>query len=128
MQFLLMVYENHANERWTRMPDAEKRRLSDSCDTWHEKLQRSGHAVAMTRLHAPTTAATLRKSGHRFLITDGPFAETKEVFGGFAILECRDRAEALELAKTFPVVEAGFAVEVRPVMTSAEDQQRWRQA
>lgn len=124
MQFMLMVYENH--ERFAKIPDAEKRRISDACDTWHEKLQRSGHAVAMTRLHATASAATLRKTGDRFLITDGPFAETKEVFGGFAILECRDRAEALELAKTFPVVEAGVAVEVRPVMTSAEDQLRWR--
>lgn len=125
MQFLLMVYENH--ERWAHVPDAEKRRISDACDTWHAQLQRSGHARAMTRLQGTATAATLRKSGAGFLVTDGPFAETKEVLGGFALVECRDRAEALELAKTFPVVEAGFAVEVRPVMTEEEEKRRWRQ-
>ena len=126
MQFMLMVYKNQ--ESFAKLPDDEKSRVSDACDTWHENLQRTGHAVAMTRLHVTATAATVRKSGDRFMVTDGPFAETKEVFGGFAILECRDRAEAVELAKTFPGVEAGFAVEVRPVVTSAEAQQCWRQA
>ena len=119
MQFMVMVYKNH--EHFAKIPEAEKRRISEACDTWHEKLQRTGHAVAMTRLHATATAATVRRSGDRFMVTDGPFAETKEVLGGFAILECRDRAEAVELAKAFPGVAAGFSVEVRPVVTSAEE-------
>jgi hypothetical protein len=125
MQFMLMVYKNDA--RFAQMPEAEKRRISDACDTWGDELKQTGHLQEMTRLHNTASAATVRKSGERFLVTDGPFAETKEVFGGFAILECRDRAEAVELAKTFPGVEAGFAVEVRPVFTSKEDQPCWRQ-
>ena len=125
MQFMLMIYKDQ--ERFAKTSEVEKRHISEECDTWHEKLQRSGHAVTMTRLHATATAATVRKSGDHFMVTDGPFAETKEVFGGFAILECRDRVEAVELAKTFPGVEAGFAVEVRPVVTSAEAEQCWRQ-
>ena len=125
MQFMLMVYKNDA--RFAEMPEADKRRVSEACDTWHENLQRTGHARQMTRLHDTTTAATVRKARDGFLVTDGPFAETKEVFGGFAILECRDRAEAVDLAKTFPGVEAGFAVEVRPVYMGGEDQPCWRQ-
>src|SRR3990170_57959 len=100
MQFMLMVYKNDA--RFAQEPDAEKRRVSEACDTWRDKLEQTGHMREMTRLHHTSSAATVRKSGERFLVTDGPFAETKEVFGGFAILECRDRAEAVELAKTFP--------------------------
>jgi hypothetical protein len=80
----------------------------------------------MNRLHDTPSAATVRKSGTRFLVTDGPFAETKEVFGGYAILECRDRAEAIELAKTFPGMEIGLTVEVRPIMTDEEEKRRWR--
>ncbi|HEY0945447.1 MAG TPA: YciI family protein [Opitutaceae bacterium] len=124
MQFLLMVYENL--EHFATIPDAAKRRVSDACDTWFEQLQRAGQGVELNRLHAPSTAATLRKSGQGVVVTDGPFAETKEVFGGYVIVECRDRAEALEVAKGFPVLEIGLAVEVRPVMTSAEDQLRWQ--
>jgi hypothetical protein len=124
MQFMLMVYKN---ERFAQTPDTEKRLISEACDTWRDKLEQTGHMREMTRLHSTAKAATVRKSGERFLVTDGPFAETKEVFGGFAILECRDRAEAVELAKTFPGVEAGFAVEVRPVFTGEEDQPCWRQ-
>jgi hypothetical protein len=126
MQFMLMVYQN--TDRFRQLPDAEKRRISDACDTWFEKLQRTGQARSMNRLHDTPTAATVRKSGNGFLVTDGPFAETKEVFGGYAIVECRDRAEALEVAKTFPGVEIDLTVEVRPIMTDAEEKQRWRKA
>jgi len=125
MQFMMMVYKNQ--ERFAQEPDAEKRRISEACDTWHAKLQPTGRIRQMTRLHHASNAATVRKSGDGLLVTDGPFAETKEVFGGFAILECRDRTEAVELAKTFPGVAAGFAVEVRPVVTSEEAEQCWRQ-
>jgi hypothetical protein len=120
MQFMLMIYRDQ--ERFAQVPDAEKRRVSEAPDVWYEKLQRSGHARAMNRLHGTARAATVRKSGDRFLVTDGPFAETKEVLAGFVILECRDLAEAVELAKTFPVAE-GLAVEVRPVMSPEEGKQ-----
>jgi hypothetical protein len=119
-----MVYENH--EHFATIPDREKRRVSDACDTWYEQLQRTGHGVELNRLHPTATAATLRKTGQGLVVSDGPFAETKEVFGGYVIIECRDRAEAVEVAKGFPVLEIGLAVEVRPVMTGAEDQLRWR--
>jgi hypothetical protein len=125
MQFMLMVYKNDA--RFAEMPDAEKSRVSEACDTWRDQLEQTGHMRQMTRLFPTASAATVRKAGERFLVTDGPFAETKEVFGGFAILECRDRAEAVELAKLFPGVEAGFAVEVRPVISGDEERQCWRQ-
>jgi hypothetical protein len=126
MQFMLMVYQN--TDRFPQLPNAEKRRISDACDTWFEKLKRTGHARSMNRLHDTPTAVTVRKSGNGFLVTDGPFAETKEVFGGYAIVECRDRAEALEVAKTFPGVEIDLAVEVRPIMTDAEEKHRWSKA
>jgi hypothetical protein len=125
MQFIMMVYKNQ--ERFAALPDSDKRLVSEACDTWYEKLQRTGQVATMTRLHGTATAATVRKSEDRFLVIDGPFAETKEVFGGFAILECRDRTEAVELAKTFPGVEVGFAMEVRPIVANADAEQCWRQ-
>jgi len=124
MQFMLMFYKHQ--ERYALVPDSEKRKASEACDTWLEKLQQSGHGRAINRLHGIDRAATVRKSEKHFLVTDGPFAETKEVLAGYAILECRDLAEALELAKTFPAVEIGLAVEARPVMTGEENVQCWQ--
>ena len=125
MQFMLMVYKHH--DRVAQTPDAEKARVSEACDAWRDQLDQSGHMRGMNRLHPTASGATVRKSGERFLVTDGPFAETKEVFAGYVILKCHDHAEAVELAKTFPGLEIGLAVEVRPVATGEEERQCWRQ-
>lgn len=123
MEFMLLIYKHQ--ELFAQVSDADKRRVSEACDTWYEKLRGSGQARAMNRLHGVERAATLRKSDGRFLMTDGPFAETKEVLAGFAMLECRDHADAIELAKTFPTLD-GLAVEVRPVMSPEEEKQCWQ--
>jgi hypothetical protein len=125
MQYLLMVYEN--GTVWDTLSDAEKRRISDACQEWHEDLDRRGIARAIIRLHPAATAATVRKKGGQAIVTDGPFAETKEVFGGVEMIECADEAAALAIAKTFPVLDAGFSVEVRRVMNNDEEKQRWQQ-
>jgi hypothetical protein len=63
---------------------------------------------------APTSATTVRIRQGRSFVTDGPFAETKEVLGGFYVLDCRDLEEAIEYARRIPDAQFG-AVEVRPV-------------
>ena len=63
-------------------------------------------------LQSPSTAATVRIRRSERLVADGPFAETKEVVGGFDVIECETRAEALEIAAAHPVAKIG-AVEVR---------------
>ncbi|HYC72526.1 MAG TPA: YciI family protein [Opitutaceae bacterium] len=121
MQFMLMVYKDR--EIFARMPDAEKARISEACDAWRDELTRSGHMRQMSRLTGTGTAATVRRTGDQFLVTDGPFAETKEVFGGFAVVECRDRDEAIELAKKFPGIAFGGSMEVRPIATGEAGRQ-----
>ena len=124
MQFLLLVYENH--ELLAQVSDEEKRRVSDACNTWFEKLKNTGQAISLSRLQSVSTAATVRpKPSGAFVVTDGPFAETKELFAGYVLVECRDRDEAIDLAKTFPVAKI-TTVEVRPVMTLDQDAERWR--
>lgn len=125
MQFMLMVYKYQ--ERFDQTPDADKFRISEACDAWRDQLEQSGHMRQMTRLHPTAKAASVRGAGERRIVTDGPFAESKEVFAGFAIVECRDRAEAVELAKTFPGIEIGLGVEVRAVASGDEERQCWRQ-
>jgi hypothetical protein len=62
------------------------------------------------------TATTLRLRDGRTLTTDGPFADTKEVFGGYYVVEADNLDEALELAARIPALRMGGAVEVRPVL------------
>jgi hypothetical protein len=124
MEFLLLVYKNDAT--FSSLPDATKKRTSEECDRWGAKLQASGHLRAMSRLHAPQSAATVRKTGERFLVTDGPFAETKEVLAGYVLVDCRDRAEAVDIAKTFPALAIGLSVEVRAQLTGTEERECWQ--
>jgi hypothetical protein len=86
---------------------------------WYEydqKARQAGVFVAGEGLAESSTATTVRigANGERIL-TDGPFAESKEVLGGFYVLDCKDLDEALDWAKQLPVTE-GAVVEVRPVM------------
>lgn len=71
---------------------------------------------ASGRLRPTREAATVRVRGEKVLVTDGPFAETREQVGGFYLLECRDREEAIALAAQIPTARHG-AVEVRPIWT-----------
>ena len=78
-------------------------------------LRADPRVVGGERLAPADTATTVRAPDGDVLVTDGPFAETKEVFGGFYLLEAGDLDEALDLAERIPAVRMGGAVEVRPV-------------
>jgi hypothetical protein len=68
------------------------------------------------QLQAAETATSVRVVGGRTLMTGGPFADTKEVLGGFALVEAANLDEAIELAARIPTVRLGGVVEVRPVV------------
>jgi hypothetical protein len=80
------------------------------------ELTRRGHFIAASALQDVATAATIRWHGGRRAVTDGPFAETKEVLGGFIFIEARDMDEALAIASEIPVGRYA-TIEVRPEMT-----------
>ena len=81
----------------------------------NESLEKAGLLVASGRLESDEAATTLRIREGETEITDGPFALTKEVLGGYYILECRDLDEALKHAARVPLAKFG-SVEVRPLM------------
>jgi len=83
---------------------------------YNQAAEKAGVFVGGDALEAPTTATTVRlRSGER-LLTDGPFAETKEQLGGFYILNCKDLDEAISWAERIPSLPHYGAVEVRPLM------------
>lgn len=112
MQYILLIYQT---ERWADVPVDEKNQIHAACGEWHDELLRSGRSKGAVGLQDKSSATTLRVSDNRTIISDGPFAETKEVLGGFEIVECRDRDEAVVIARAFPALRSGYCtVEIRP--------------
>jgi hypothetical protein len=72
--------------------------------------------TASEQLEPAATATTVRMQDGELLLTDGPFADTKEIFGGFYILDARDLDEALAFAARMPAARSGGSIEVRPVV------------
>ena len=77
---------------------------------------RRGIRLTGDRLRPPTDATTVRVRGGETMVTDGPYAETKEQMGGFDIIECGDLDEAIEIAARHPIAPYGM-IEVRPFWT-----------
>src|SRR5215831_5572528 len=84
---------------------------------WLDDLQARGMWVTGDRLSPPRRAKSVRVRDSKKLVTDGPFAETKEVVGGFDIIECGSFEEAVQIAAGHPVAEIG-TIEVRPLWGS----------
>jgi len=93
----------------------EKTELNRASLQYDEELRRDGHFIAASALQLPKTAKAVRSRGGKIAVTDGPFAETKEVLGGFIFLEARDMDEALQIAGKIPMAKFG-SIEVRPEM------------
>lgn len=113
MKFILLFQLDE--KRWDELPEGERDRLMAACDRYAQEMVASGHARHCAVLQPSSTATTLRWQEGRRMITDGPFAETKEVLAGYQIIECRNLDEALEIAARFPPLQTGGSVEVRPV-------------
>jgi hypothetical protein len=92
----------------------EMKAVMDSWGAYSQQVVEAGAFVAGEGLQESATATTVRFQDGEQLVTDGPFAETKEQLGGFYLLECKDLDEALEWAKKIPFTNG--SVEVRPVM------------
>jgi hypothetical protein len=85
-------------------------------DEWVTTMAGRGVRLAGDRLAPETESAVVRVRGGEVVVTDGPFLETKEILGGFDVLECRDLAEAVEVAAAHPFATQGV-LELRPVWT-----------
>ncbi|ACE83095.1 YciI family protein [Cellvibrio japonicus] len=112
MKYLCLVY--YDEKIINAMTADEWQSLNRECVACVESLRNSGHMVGGNALHSITTATSLRVRDGKPMITDGPFAETKEQLAGFYLLDARDLNEALQLASKIPPARLG-TIEVRPV-------------
>ena len=82
--------------------------------TWVREMDGRGVRQLGSRLRPVSDATTVRVRSGELLVSDGPFAETKEQIGGFDLLECRDLDEAIEVASRHPAAKSG-TIELRPL-------------
>ena len=112
MRFACLGY--YDEKAWEAMPEAEREPLVQQCFAYDEILKKNGNYVDGLALQGAATASTVRWGKGRASVTDGPFAETKEILGGILILEARDRAHALEIMSKHPGARFG-PFEIRAV-------------
>ena len=112
MQFMLMIYTDSA--LLDALPDGESDAMMRDCLAHADELRRQGRLLDTRMLAGAPTARSVRVRGGRVAAIDGPFAEAKEVLGGFNLIEARDMEEAVRIAAEFPWARTG-CVEVRPV-------------
>ena len=113
MKFLLTIYGDES--RRTSVPEDEIRKLVGEYFALDDAAREAGVYVESNGLHPTAAATTVQVRGGEQLLTDGPFAETREQLGGYFLLDCADMNEALEWAARIPGARTG-SVEVRPVM------------
>jgi len=113
MQFLCLIYEDES--LMATRSDAENGKIFDDYMTYTQAIKESGHFVAGDALQPTGTATTIRIRNSETILTDGPFAETKEQLGGYYLLDCQSLDEALEKAAKIPSAKFG-SIEVRPIM------------
>ena len=102
------------DEAWNQMSEDQRRAMYARIGEWWRGHTEAGRIVGGEQLAPASSATTIRvRPNGDALVTDGPFLESKEIFGGFAIIEAADLDEAIELAKSWP---AGETIEVRPVV------------
>jgi hypothetical protein len=113
MKYMLLIYGDEA--AWA--DDERERCYAESVRLTHE-LREAGQYRGASPLQPVATATSVRVRDGKRLVTDGPFAETREQLGGYFLIEAKDRDEAVEIAGRIPGARKG-TVEVRPVLELA---------
>jgi hypothetical protein len=115
MRFLLLAYGDESKS--SALTESDMRALGEKCSAYDEELKNTGRLVASGSLGWGAT--TLRLERGKLRVTDGPFIETKELVGGFVIIEADDFDEAVRIASLHPAArmgeDLGWGIELRPM-------------
>jgi hypothetical protein len=110
MKYVLLVYDDP--KQWANVTDEQMGALHKE----YAAVSDDAACVGGAQLHPVEAAKTVRVDGGNRLVTDGPFAETKETLGGYYVVEADSEDKALELAAQIPSARMGGSIEVRPVV------------
>jgi hypothetical protein len=112
MKFMVLIYTDNA--LLDALPPGQFDEMMRHCLANADEMRENGQLSDSQMLQAPPTARSIRVRNGRQVVVDGPFTETKEVLGGFNLIEAADMDEAVRIASSFPWAQVG-CVEVRPV-------------
>jgi hypothetical protein len=121
MKFLLLIYNDQ--ELLEALPKGDPDSMMRGCFQHADELRDDGFLIESQQLEAPATAKSVRLRNGRVSVVDGPFAETKEMLGGFNLIEAESLEEAVRIAAEFPWARTG-CVEVRAVRDLTEVRRR----
>lgn len=112
MKFLVLMAEPDHFERWEKGDDAYQQRAFDDMNAFAKAVRERGTLVFGDALERPENARSVQPGDER-TVTEGPYAETVELVGGFYVIELDDHQTAVELAKLLP---RDYTIEVRPLL------------
>jgi hypothetical protein len=110
MRYLLLIYLDEQS-----VSEAEREQCYAESSQYAHQLNSNGQYLAAAPLHPPSTATSVRVREGKRLVTDGPFAETREHLGGYFLVDAKDLDEAISIAAGIPGARLG-TIEIRPVM------------
>ena len=113
MRYMLLIYRDE--KVYEQLSVQERGKIFQEAFDYSEARRPSGFYQGGEPLEPTGTATTVRMKSGEALMTDGPFAETKEQLAGYSIVEARDLDEVLAFATRHPLVKAGLSIEVRPI-------------
>jgi hypothetical protein len=113
MQYLLLIYDNETD--WNKLTESEQGAMYQEYGQFTQSIMQSGHHKAGHQLQPISTATTVRVRDKKRVVTDGPFAETKEQLGGFYMIEAKNLDDAIAVAARIPSARVG-SIEVRPIV------------
>jgi hypothetical protein len=116
MQYMLLIHDDE--KAYGGLSDEDRDSLHQEYGAYTEALQSSGALVAGGQLQPTSTATTVQVKNGEPVVTDGPFAETKEQFGGYYLIEVDSLDDAIEWAAKIPSARSG-KIEVRPLVPTA---------
>jgi hypothetical protein len=113
MRYMLLVHHNE--ESFRKRSEAERQQMLQESVQLAQQLHASGHYLGAAPLHQSSETICVRVRDGKSLVTDGPFAETREQLGGYFLIDAKDLDEAIGIAARIPGARRG-TVEIRPVM------------
>jgi hypothetical protein len=118
VKYALLIYDD--DSPWIDLPSEERARLrAEEMPQWlalFEQLVKADPDVSGKELNSRRTAKVVRVRAGERIVTDGPFAETKEILGGVMLIDLPDLDEAIRLASLIPAAKGAGAIEIRPVL------------
>jgi hypothetical protein len=114
MKYMLLTYLDE--KAWLSLSAAEQKRVMEECGPHIQKLQAANKLIAGAPLHPTSTATTVRHRDGKRVLTDGPFAETREQLGGYTIIEADNLDDAIAIASGFVGTSTIPSIEVRPIV------------